>query len=132
MDEIPDADDEFERIVTHRQVDDPRSVVELELTTVEAVIDAAVGHVLASARAESRGRLDEADEAESRLYAILPTETGDLDEALNAAIGMLAAERRQHRRLRIKIRLTIAAACVGVVLPTILVAGISFLASLGQ
>lgn len=98
MDEIPDADQEFERIVTHRQVDDERSVVELELTTVEAVIDAAVGHVLASARAESRGRLDEADEAESRLYAILPTETNDLYDALNAAIGMLAAERRLRTR----------------------------------
>ncbi|SJN43623.1 hypothetical protein FM104_12780 [Microbacterium esteraromaticum] len=131
MDEIPEADDEFDRIVTH-QVDDEHSVVELELTTVEAVIDAAVGHVLASARAERRGRLDEADAAENRLYAILPTERDDLDEALNAAIGMLAAERRLHHRYRVKVRLTVAAGCLGLILPAALVSAVSFLASLGQ
>ena len=131
MDEIPDADDEFDRIVTH-QVDDEHSVVELELTTVEAVIDAAVGHVLDSARAERRGRLDEADAAENRLYGILPTERDDLDEALNAAIGMLAAERRLHHRYHVKVRMTVAAGCLGLVLPTALVAAVSFLASLGQ
>lgn len=130
MDEIPDADDEFDRIVTH-EVDDDHSVVELELTTVEAVIDAAVSHVLASARAERRGRIDEADAAENRLYAILPTERDDLDEALNAAIGMLAAERRLHQRFRLKVRLLVTAGCLGVVLPVFLVAGVSFLASVG-
>lgn len=131
MDEIPDADDEFDRIVTH-QVDDQHSVVELEMATVEAVIDAAVSHVLASARAERRGRLEEADDAENRLYAILPTERDDLDEALNAAIGLLAAERRRHHRFRVKVRVSVCVIGAGLALPIALAAAVAFLASFGQ